>query len=142
MSWTELFERYRSTEAELQSYVEGLPLWVNVWRAWMFVVFTAAIVFVVWKREARWLGVTMIVSVFAYNAVAMFSGVGRFPSIAFLVFWAPLAVYLARQRPRLATASTYDRIYAWWVGAALITVVVSVAFDTYNVAYSFIVGVP
>ena len=43
------------------------------------------IVFVIWKREARWLALTMIVSLFAYNLVSMASGVGRFPSIAFVV---------------------------------------------------------
>ena len=95
----ELFrERYRATEAELQTYVSGLPLWVNVWRGWMFAVFGAALVFVPWRSEARWVALTMVVSLFAYNAVAMASGVGRFPSVAFLAFWTPLALHLARRR--------------------------------------------
>jgi hypothetical protein len=41
--------------------------------------FTAAIVFVIPKSEARWLRVTMIVSLVAYNVAAMFSpGVSAF----------------------------------------------------------------
>ena len=142
MSWGEFLERYRATAAELEAYVNGLPLWVNVWRGWMFFIFTAAVVFVLWKREARWLGLTMIVSLFAYNVVAMFSGVGRFPSVAFLLFWSPLAVYLARRRAQLAAATRFDRVYSWWVTAALATLIVSLAFDTYNVAYSLVAGVP
>jgi hypothetical protein len=142
MSWTEFVERYRATEAELQAYVERLPVWVNVWRGWMFFIFTAAIVFVLWKREARWVAVTMVASVLAYNLVAMVSGVGRFPSIAFVVLWSPLAVYLAGRRPHLSAASRFDRVYLWWVTAALATLVVSLMFDTYNVAYSFVKGVP
>jgi hypothetical protein len=142
MSWTEFAARYQTTEVELRAYVDGLPLWVNVWRGWMFLVFTAAVVFVIWKREARWLAVTMIVSIVAYNLVTMASGVGRFPSIAFVLLWSPLALYLARRRPQLATSRPFDRAYAWWVATALATLVVSLAFDVYNVAYSLVSGVP
>lgn len=142
MSWSDFIIRYRDTEGQLQAYVEGLPLWVNVWRAWMFFIFTAGVIFVFRKVEARWLGLTMVVSLFAYNVVAMFSGVGRFPSIAFVVLWSPLAVYFARRRSHLPKQGTFNRIYAGWVSTALATLVISLAFDTYNVGYSLIVGVP
>ena len=140
--WTDFVARYRATEDALQAYVDGLPLWVNVWRGWMFFIFTCAAVFVAWKPEARWLAVTMVVSLFAYNLVAMSSGVGRFPSIAFVVLWSPLALYLARRRAWLPAERSFDRVYARWVAVALATLVVSLAFDTYNVAYSLIRGVP
>ena len=142
MTWSEFAARYAATEAELQAYVAGLPVWVNAWRCWMFVLFTAAVLFVIWRPEARWLALTMVVSLFAYNVVAMFSGVGRFPSIAFLVFWTPLAIYLARRRPRPPSVGRFDRIYGWWVTAALITLCISIAFDTYNVGYSIVTGTP
>ena len=135
-------ERYQATAAQIDVYVAGLPVWVNVWRGWMFFIFTAALVFVIWKREARWLMTTMVVSLFAYNVVAMNTAVGRFPSIAFLTFWLPLALYVARRRHHLTAASHFDRVYSWWVTAALATLVVSLAFDTYNVLYSVIAGVP
>ena len=142
MGWAGFLERYRATEAQIETYVAGLPVWVNVWRGWMFFIFTAAIVFVIWKREARWFLATMIVSLFAYNVVAMFTAVGRFPSIAFLAFWSPLALYFAGRRRQLTGASRFDRVYAWWVAAALATLVVSLAFDTYNVVYSVVAGIP
>jgi hypothetical protein len=142
VTWSEFAARYAATEAELQAYVAGLPVWVNVWRGWMFVLFTAAVLFVIWKSEARWVAVTMVVSLFAYNVVAMFSGVGRFPSIALVVFWTPLAIHLARRRPRLTSAGRFDRVYGWWVTAALVTLVISIAFDTYNVGYSLLSGAP
>jgi hypothetical protein len=142
MAWVGVLDRYHATEAQLQTYVAGLPLWVNVWRGWMFFIFTAGVVFVLWKREARWLALTMIVSLFAYNVVAMYSGVGRFPSVAFVVLWSPLALYFARRRRQLPVASRFDRVYSWWVTTALATLVVSLAFDTYNVAYSVIMRVP
>ena len=135
-------ERYAQTGAQIQAYVAGLPVWVNVWRGWMFFVFTLAVVFAVRSREARWLGVTMIASLFAYNVASMAFGVGRFASIAFLVFWAPLAIYLARRRPELPRESVLDRVYAGWVAVALATLVISLCFDTYNVAYSLVRGVP
>jgi hypothetical protein len=142
MSLSSFAERYRATEMDLQRYVDGLPLWVNAWRGWMFLIFTAALVFVFWKREARWLLVTMVVSLFAYNVVAMASGVGRFPSIALVLFWSPLALYLARRRNQLSFSGVSDRIYSWWLTTSLATLAVSLAFDTYNVAYSLIEGVP
>jgi len=142
MDWGGFLDRYRATEAQLNAYVAGLPLWVNVWRGWMFFIFTAAVVFVLWKREARWLALTMIVSLFAYNLVAMVSGVGRFPSIAFVALWSPLAVYCVRRRPQLEVASRLDRVYSWWLTAALATLVVSLAFDAYNVVYSVVLWVP
>ena len=142
MRWADFLVRYRATEADLNAYVSRLPLWVNVWRGWMFFIFTLAVVFVIPKREARWLALTMVVSIFAYNLVSMVSGVGRFPSIGFLVFWSPLAVYFARRRSQLPSQRTFDRLYRCWFTAALATLCVSLAFDTYNVAYSLIAGVP
>ena len=142
MSWAEFTQRYRATETELQAYVAGLPVWVNVWRGWMFLLFGAAVLFVLWKAEARWLALTMIVSLFAYNVVAMFWGVGRFPSIALAVGWAPLAAYFAVRRKKLASTGRFDRVYSWWVTASLITLAISIAFDTYNVAYSVVAGIP
>ena len=142
MGLAELVERYRATEVALQEYTAGLPLWVNVWRGWMFLVFTLALVFVVWKREARWLALTMVVSIVAYNLVASFSGVGRFPSIAFVVLWSPLALYFARRWPHLPRAGRFDRLYRGWFGAALATLAVSLVFDVYNVVYSALAGVP
>jgi hypothetical protein len=142
MDWAELWQRYRATEAELQTYVSGLPHWVNAWRGWMFAVFGAALVFVPWRSEARWVVLTMVVSLFAYNAVAMASGVGRFPSVAFLAFWTPLALHLARRRSALPAVTRFDRAYAGWVAIALATLVVSLAFDAYNVGTSLLRGVP
>jgi hypothetical protein len=142
MSVADLFARYRATETALQTYVEGLPVWVNVWRGWMFFIFTAAVVFVVSKREARWLALTMVVSLFAYNVVTMISGVGRFPSIAFVLLWSPLAFYVWRRRAHLRMAGWFDQVYSWWLTAALATLCVSLGFDVYNVAYSLIAGVP
>jgi hypothetical protein len=142
ISWSEFLNRYRQTEAQIETYVAGLPVWVNVWRGWMFFIFTLAVVFVIWKPEARWLAATMVVSLFAYNVVAMFSGVGRFPSVAFLAFWSPLAVYFARRRRTRTPASRFERLYAWWMTTALATLLVSLSFDTYNVIYSVVKGVP
>ena len=142
MAWIGFLDRYQATEAQLQTYVAGLPVWVNVWRAWMFFIFTIGVVFVFSKREARWLALTMIVSLFAYNVVAMLSGVGRFPSIAFVVLWSPLALYFARRRRQRTMASRFDRVYSLWLTTALATLVVSLAFDTYNVIYSVVMRVP
>ncbi len=107
MTWADFLVRYRETEAALNVYVSHLPLWVNVWRGWMFFIFTLAVVFVIPKREARWLALTMMVSIFAYNLVSMLSGVGRFPSIAFVLFWT--ARHLLRSPTGAASARAHIR---------------------------------
>ena len=137
----DLFQRYQATEAALDAYVSGLPLWVNVWRGWMFFVFGSAVLFLV-RPEARWVALTMLVSLFAYDVVAMFSGVGRFPSIALVPFWSPLAVLIARRRRHRPSKSRFDRVYSGWLAVCLVTLTVSIVFDVYNVAYSMIAGVP
>jgi hypothetical protein len=137
-----LTARYAATERELEAYIAALPLWVNVWRGWMFAIFGAAVLFV-WRRsEARWLALAMVVSLFAYNAVSMASGVGRLPSIAFVALWSPLAWLLARRRPTLPRATRSDRLYAAWLTLALATLALSLAFDVYNVLYAVVRGVP
>lgn len=140
MTWTDVVTAYQTHEADLQAYVDGLPLWVNVWRYWMFSIFTLAIVFVVWKVEARWLAATMVPSLFAYDLVSMYAGIGRFPSVAFVLFWIPLAVYLFRRRPQIARTRRFDRAYFAWVTLALATLVVSLAFDVYNVVCALVTG--
>lgn len=142
MNWAGFAEQYQATELALQAYVEGLPLWVNVWRGWMFLIFTLALGFVWWKREARWVMAVMLISIFGYNGVAMAHGVGRFPSIAFVLTWTPLAIYLGGRWPRLAASGRMDRAYRTWFALVLGTLAISIAFDVYNVAYSLIVGVP
>jgi branched-subunit amino acid transport protein AzlD len=142
MTFAELGARYQETSSQTAAYVAGLPLWVNVWRGWMFLVFAAGALFVFWRREARWLALAMVVSLVAYNLVAMVSGVGRFPSIAFVALWSPLAVYLVRRRSGLPRERPLDRAYARWVDVTAATLVVSLAFDVYNVAYSLVRGVP
>jgi hypothetical protein len=137
----EFFARYRETEAALDAYVRTLPLWVNVWRAWMFLIFPLGIVFAFRKVEPRWMAAALIPSLFAYNVVAMLHGVGRLPSIAFVVFWAPLAIYFLHRRGQQHGSSWFDRAYALWFRAATVTLCISVAFDVYNVLYAVVRGV-
>ena len=141
MTAGEFFARYRETEAALQAYVETLPLWVNVWRAWMFFVFSVGIVFVVHRVEARWLAVAMVAGLFGYNVVAMLHGVGRFPSIAFVVCWTPLAIYFTRRRGLRRGDRRFDRLFAVWLATATVTLWISLAFDVYNVLYAVFRGV-
>lgn len=139
---SDFLARYQAMAAEMQRYIDGLPLWVNVWRSWMFLLFGASLLFVAWKREARWLAATMVVSLVGYNAVSLLSGVGRFPSIAFVALWTPLLAYCARRFGQLGRAGAFDRIYRYWMGGVVGTLSVSLAFDVYNVLYSLVRGVP
>ncbi len=141
MSGTEFIAHYGETERALQAYVATLPLWVNIWRGWMFFVFTLGIVFVIPKVEARWMAVAMILSILGYNVVAMFYGVGRFPSIAFVLLWTPLALYFTQRRRRPQRKRRFDQAYRVWLDAVTATLWISIAFDLYNVLYALIRGV-
>jgi hypothetical protein len=137
----DFFARYRETEAAMNAYVTTLPLWVNVWRGWMFTIFPLGAVFVFRKVEPRWMAAAMISSLFAYNVVSMLHGVGRFPSIAFVLLWGPLAVYFLRRRGQQHGDGWFDRAYALWFRAATATLCISVGFDIYNVLYAWVRGV-
>ncbi len=141
MTGAEFLARYRETETAVQAYVAGLPLWVNIWRGWLFLIFTLGILFVMRKVEARWLAVTMIASLFGFNLVAMFHGVGRFPGIAFVLLWTPLAIYMTRRRSRPQGDRGFDQLYHIWLDAVTVTLWISIAFDVYNVLYALIRGV-
>ena len=141
MSVADFVTRYGETERALQAYVAQLPLWVNVWRAWMFFVFTLSLVFVIRKVEARWLAAAMIVSIVGFNLVAMFHGVGRFPSIAFVLVWTPLAIYFTRRRRLPQGERGFDQLHHIWLDAVTVTLWISIAFDVYNVLYALIRGV-
>ena len=142
MTWAQFLERFRHVGADLDTYVAGLPPWVNVWRGWMFLLFTMVLVFVFRKTEARWLALVMVVSLFAYNVISAISGVGRFPSIAFVALWTPLFLHFVRRVPLMKAESRFDRLYLRWARAIVLTLGTSVAFDAYNVAYSVVRGAP
>jgi hypothetical protein len=137
----EFFARYRQNEVALQAYALTLPLWVNIWRAWMFTIFPLGIVFIFRKVEPRWMAAAMIPSIVAYNVVAMLHGVGRFPSIAFVIAWGALLIYFLRRREQQHGSGWFERAFALWFRAATVTLCISVAFDIYNVFYALIRGV-
>ena len=138
----ELLARYAATAAAMQSYQDALPPWVHVWLVWMFGLFGLAIVFVFRRPEARLLALTMIASLVAYNVASMAFGVGRFPGIAYVILWPPLALSLFRSARRIEPCTRFDRVFALWLRLATATLAISVAFDVYNVGYSILNGVP
>ena|SRR5690242_14177896 len=140
MSWHEFIEARRAFQASAQTYVASLPVWVNVWRGWMFALFTSSVLFVPWYVEARWILLTTFASVMALDLLGTFmGGMSRFLSIALVVFWTPLIFYVfGRVRDEAANARR-GRVFRIWLRVALATLAVSVMFDIYNVAHFFVV---
>jgi hypothetical protein len=58
------------------------------------------------------------------------TGFNRLLGLSHVLWWTPLLVYLARQRPRLVAHTTFSR----WVGILLATIALSLILDYLDVA--------
>jgi len=135
MSWQEFITAREAYQANIAIYITHLPLWVNVWRGWMFVLFTSSLLFAIWRVEARWFIAITFLSVQAYDLLGTFIGVSRFLSVALLLPWIPLAIYVYRRLPNLPRRTLSERFYMNWLRVVLVTLLISISFDTYNVIH-------
>jgi len=104
------------------------PIWVQAWIGWMMVVNLAAVLFL-GRVQARW-----VLAAFAGAAVLMeilfaVNGFNRLLGLGHVVFWTPLVVYLARQRPRLEPGSAFRA----WITVVLATNSLSLLVDYVDV---------
>jgi len=111
----------------LTFFVELLrqPLWVAVWVGYLMIINMAALAF--WAEPlAQLIFVTFMASallmmgLFAHFGFAKILGLGH-------VFWLPLSVYLATSLP------TYEGAFHLYLWVLLISILVSLAFDIYDV---------
>lgn len=110
------------------------PAWVRIWVLWMVLITVASIMVLLFSKTTR-RDAFVILILNIGNVVLMqwlFSIVGfvRLLGLAHIVFWTPLAVYLAWRLRRDAITKPF-RLIMW---ALLATVVVSLLMDYVDLA--------
>ena len=123
-----------TTVGELQAsqdvYVATLPQWVQLWMMWMGVLlFLGSPIFAIFKVEARWALLSMLLTIPATFVVGAAVGWNGLWGITHLIFWTPLVIYMVRRLPNIEVKS----IYGVWYVLAIATMTISILLDIKDV---------
>ena len=106
---------------------------VQYWMNWMSIIFFASLFFV-WKRTAaRYVFISIILTIIVAMFVYHLSGIIHLLGVAHVVIWAPLFYYLVRFEIRREDFK-FSSTYGVWLGLLMATIVVSLAFDVRDIA--------
>lgn len=124
---------YESLAAAMEAqeaYIAAQSAWVRAWMDWMAFAFLSAVWFAPRHKEARWALVVAVASVLLSVVVGYLFGWSRLWGAVHILVWTPYVVYFARRRPHLRTRAGF----AVWGNLLLATMIVSLAFDLYDLA--------
>ncbi|MBO6543658.1 MAG: hypothetical protein JJ939_02485 [Alphaproteobacteria bacterium] len=128
--FTEFMDAWAIAQVEQDAYVAALPQWVQLWMNWMILVLgVGAIVFSIFKVEARWLLLAMLLTVPATMMMGVYVGWNGLWGLTHILLWPPVVIYMARRLSLIEVRSVYG---AWYV-LALGTMVISLIFDIKDV---------
>ncbi len=107
------------------------PQWISLWVNFMGLVFALALPFALFRAEARWMLLVMLLTF--PTMMWLYSQVGyvRLLGLPHVVFWTPLVIYLWRRREKWRVRET---IAGKWILLLFATMLVSLAFDYTDVA--------
>ena len=116
--------------ATLNDCIATEPMWLQSWIMWMVIVNMGAILFAIWKVEARWIVGAMIANALFMGWLFDQVGYVRLLGLSHVIFWTPLLIYLARRLKQHDAKSLFGA-YLWVVvltdGASLIIDYIDVA---------------
>ena len=128
--FTEFMDAWAIAQVEQDAYVAALPQWVQLWMNWMILVLgVGAIVFSIFKVEARWLLLAMLLTVPATMMMGVYVGWNGLWGLTHILLWPPVVINMARRLSLIEVRSVYG---AWYV-LALGTMVISLIFDIKDV---------
>ncbi|PCJ24041.1 MAG: hypothetical protein COA96_10550 [SAR86 cluster bacterium] len=128
--------------AEINEQIAQFPTWIQRWLVWMqFILIVCPVLFIKF-REAQALVVAQVFN-FAVGAVVVILQNYQVTKLFGLghVFWAVAFVYILRRwlkgKIKLQGFDAYNLAYVVWLPTAMLTLVVSLVFDGYDlVAYA------
>ena len=128
--FTEFMDAWAIAQVEQDAYVAALPQWVQLWMNWMILVLgVGAIVFSIFKVEARWLLLAMLLTVPATMMMGVYVGWNGLWGLTHILLWTPVVIYMARRLSLIEVRSVYG---AWYV-LAMGTMVICLIFDIKDV---------
>ncbi|ARN75324.1 hypothetical protein [Oceanicoccus sagamiensis] len=117
---------------EMNAQMAVLPAPVQYWMNWMMLVFVFSIVFV-WKHKAaRYVLLSLVLTMPVAQAVFYLSGTVHLLGIAHLLIWGPLFYYLYYVEIK-PTGIAFNSPYAVWLLLLMVTIAISLIFDIRDV---------
>lgn len=105
-----------------------LPSWVQIWMDWMMVIFLSSLFFV-WKHKgARWVALSLILSMPLGILVFYLSNTVHLLGIVHLLLWSPILIYIMRVEFKSDDFKLRSP-YGVWTILLMVTIVISLLFD-------------
>ncbi|MEQ9518052.1 MAG: hypothetical protein RLN89_01295 [Parvibaculum sp.] len=124
--FTEFMDAWAIAQVEQEAYIAALPQWVQLWMNWMAIVLgLGAIIFSIFKVEARWLLLAMLLTIPATMVMGVYVGWNGLWGLTHIALWTPVAIYMTRRFSQIEVKS----VYGVWYVVALATLVISLVFD-------------
>ncbi|NNC37073.1 MAG: hypothetical protein EX271_06260 [Acidimicrobiales bacterium] len=120
---------------EFQQHIKDGPTWVEYWVNFMGFVFMLAIPFSFVRKEARWVVITMVVTMVVMMLAFKHFGYERILGAVHIIVWAPLLVYLFKRKDKWQVKDTWS---GKWIVLLIATMLTSLAFDITDVVRYFL----
>lgn len=128
--FTEFMDAWQVAQVEQEVYIAALPQWVQLWMNWMMIVLgPSALIAAIFRVEARWLVLAVLLTIPATMAMGVYVGWNGLWGLTHIVLWGPVAIYMARRFSQIEVKS----IYGVWYVLALATLWISLVFDAKDI---------
>ena len=135
----QIAETISALQAEADAYSSSVRLWMNI----MMIAFASSIIFVPFRRGARWILFAMLINILGLILIkSIFPEMSRteIGAIIHLLFW-PAALFLAWKAslpsPTQTGRSFFQSMYLTWLGVVSLVITVSILFDARTVLGMF-----
>lgn len=122
------YESFDAARAAMDAVRAGLDPRILNWMTWMSLVFASSLWFAVKHHPARWALLVGLLTKPASLGIVYLLGTEAW-GLSHILLWTPLLIHLWRKRGRSRTRESYG----FWLRALMITIVVSLGFDLYEV---------
>ena len=134
MNAAEFAEKSNAVDIATNTYIEGLPEWVQLWMTFMMLALVPALVFMFRYAEAR---VTVAAVLYSFVMTTFINIATEGPTLlwglAHLLFWPIPVIYTLVRFKQI----NWRSIYGYWLALANAVMVISIVFDVRDVAIFF-----
>ena len=134
--FSEFMDAWAIAQADQEIYIAALPGWVQLWMNWMMLILgPAALAAALFKVEARWLLLAVLLTIPATMLMGVYVGWNGLWGLTHIALWGPAAIYMTRRFSQIEVKS----LYGVWYVLALSTLWISLIFDVKDVG-AFLLG--
>jgi hypothetical protein len=120
---------------EFQQHIKDGPDWVEYWVNFMGFVFMLSIPLSFVRKEARWVLLTVLITMPAMMLAYKHFGYERILGAVHIIVWAPVLIYLFKRKSEWRVKETWS---GKWIVLLIATMLTSLAFDITDVVRYFL----